>query len=107
MSDVAYGCIGFGVLLLIGGFFAYFYEYTWWGLSIGIRPYADLGILLMGFGFVLIVVGVVLLGMKKPQPEGTERRVVLVPLKKCPKCGIKYRGYEYCPTCGMKLEPIR
>lgn len=87
---------------------AYSYEYTLWGIPTGLRPHADLGLLLMGFGFILIIVGAVLLAMKKPQVERTEKRVVLVPLKKCPKCGKQYSGkeYEYCPACGVKLEPV-
>jgi len=107
MRSVWYACVALGVLLLIVGFQAYEYEETsgFWEFPVTrTRPYTDIGLLTMGFGFVLIVVGAVLIAMKKPQAE---KKVVYVPLKKCPKCGRQFSGreYEYCPTCGTKLEP--
>jgi rRNA maturation endonuclease Nob1 len=69
----------------------------------GIRPYGDIGLLILGFGFLSLIVGLVLL-IYQPQAK---TKVVYVPLKKCPKCGKQYsvEEFEYCPTCGIELEP--
>ena len=142
MSEAGIACAILGILLLIGGFIAYSYEYTVWGVPIGIHPYGDLGITLMILGVVLIIAGAVISSITKPRQESSkteilslicpkcgrlypesyvycphckvqlrrehpQKRVVLLPFKRCPKCGKKYSGreYEYCPTCGAKLEP--
>ena len=57
-----------GVLLLIGGFFAYIYEEYRHGVILT-YPYRDLGIILIVLGAVLIVVGAVLGTLRKPEKE--------------------------------------
>jgi len=109
MSDVAYGCVGFGILLVIGGFIAYSYEVTTYLFTIPIPsyPYRDLGIPLISLGIVMIIVGAVLLSIKKPQAERMEERSALPSVKKCPKCGTEYpSAYIYCPKCKEKLLHI-
>jgi len=50
-------CAVLGVLLLLGGFFAYSYEQRgWYGLWVT-YPYRDLAIPLIVLGVVLIIVG--------------------------------------------------
>jgi len=105
MSDIATGCVVFGILLTIGGFIAYSYVGTVYLYGVPVRgyPYRDFGIPVFIMGIITIIVGAFLFAMKV-EAERTKQRAVPVPLKKCPKCGIKYRGDEYCPACGVKLE---
>jgi len=107
MNDAVVLCLGLGFLLLIGGFIAYTYQYTVWGIPTGIRPYGDLGIALIVVGVISILAGAVLQVQSQKGGVTQERKLVLVPLKKCPKCGMTYSGkdYEHCPKCGTKLEP--
>jgi len=125
MSDETAVCVALGVILLVVGFIAYNYpqRYGWqnpftdeWTYTHSTYPHRDLGMLLMALGVVSIIAGVVIGSMKRPQVKRIEKNIDLLsflkrpknvdslPLLKCPKCGIHYRGHDYCPVCRVKLK---
>jgi len=82
-----------GAVLLIGGFIAYFYPKTIWGIVIG-YPYRDLGALLIVLGVVMIIAGAFL---RTYAPRKTHAFY-------CKYCGTKNtEGAIYCKRCGKKI----
>jgi hypothetical protein len=50
----------------------------------------------------------IILNVRSSLPKMRQKKVILLRLMKCPQCGRMYssrKGYEYCPTCKVKLEP--
>jgi len=92
MTGVGHVCVAIGAFPITFGFVAFSFEYA-------LRPYSP-GVLVV-LGYVLAIVGAILLSMEKTQEEA--RAVVL---KICPRCRRQYSGreIEYCPTCGVKLD---
>jgi ribosomal protein L40E len=91
-----------GVLLFIGGLFAYFYEEQRWIFVVA--PYRDLAAPLMIVGIVLLVLGYVCSARAEE-----ERKFELLPPPKTMEVTqkiCKYCGYplpsdaKYCPSCG-------
>jgi len=88
-------CIFLGVISLIGSIVAWF------------RPYRSYALLLLYVGVSLLVVGVVSFSKAKEERkhEAEVAKSTSVALKKCPICGTRFSlEYEYCPSCGVKLE---
>jgi len=49
----------------------------------------------------------IIYGVRSSLAELQQKRIVLLPLMKCPQCGETYsskKGFDFCPTCGVKLE---
>jgi len=99
-----------GVLLLIGGLFAYFYEEQRWIFVVA--PYRDVAAPLVIAGVVLLVVGYVsnvrareemkIEALPKlPQPVAPPS----VPKRFCMNCGTELSpSAKYCPSCGQKSK---
>jgi len=88
-------CVFLGVISLIGSIVAWF------------CPYRSYALLLLYVGVSLLVVGVVSFSKAKEERkhEAEVAKSTSVALKKCPICGTRFSlEYEYCPSCGVKLE---
>lgn len=98
MTGVGHVCVAIGAFLIVFGFVAFSFEYA-------IRQYSP-GVLVV-LGYVVAIVGAILLSIKKTRAErtGEEAPGAILP-KICPKCGKLYSSREivYCPTCGVKLD---
>lgn len=68
-------------------------------------PFEDI-MLIIGIVYVLVSLPSIYLQTRPRVQDFFKTSVVLRPLMKCPQCGIKYRGHEYCLVCKVKLEPI-
>lgn len=92
MTGVGHVCVAIGAFLIIFGFAAFSFEHALWQYGPGV---------LVVLGYVLAIVGTILLSIEKAQEEAGA-----VVLKICPKCRKQYFGreIEYCPTCGVKLD---
>jgi len=94
-----------GIILFIGGIFAYFYaERTWIGWYI--YPYRDLTVPLIIAGIVLFVIGLVCNQRAEYEKRlEIESERIRSTMKFCPQCGHSLpKDSKYCPNCGKKLE---
>jgi len=99
-----------GILLLLGGLFAYFYTEIRWFFVIA--PYRDMAAPLIIVGVILLVVGFVSNARaqeeqkieaipKTPSPIPTPS----VQKRFCANCGTELSaGVKYCPNCGQKSQ---
>ncbi len=110
-SNLAVTALILGVLAGIGGFFLFSYEACdamVFGTCIqSSKPYESVGMLLMAFGGVLFIVGIILFAMAE---RDTPQVVVQQPAPpttgyvKCSGCGGEnYPGTKFCSWCGKPL----
>ena len=104
-----------GLLCISVGIFLWIYSAKLFGY-VTVYPYSDEGFILSIVGIIIIVVGLAFPEQKQSdiqlvEIDGKSRtpsKIVLLPVKSCPKCGKRYSGTleSFCPTCGVKLESI-
>jgi len=99
--------VGLGILVLVIGVILWLYrvEYTLWAITVSVYPYQVYGFILFLVGVLIIVVGLAI-------PKYVEKRPSPAPLPQpipkarfCPQCG-KLASIEakFCPNCGKELK---
>ncbi len=103
--------IVFGVLGGIGGYFLWTYEYCSFGFPVidscleYSRPYEMVGMLLMVFGGVLFIVGIVLASIGRGETgPSTQTQPVESRGKYCPNCGtlLPFEA-RFCSACSYEF----
>jgi len=100
--------VGLGILVLVIGVILWLYrvEYTLWGMVVRVEyPYREYGFILLVVGVLVLVVGLAIpkYAEKRPSPAPSPQ-----PIPKaifCPQCG-KLTSIEakFCPNCGKELK---
>ena len=101
------GSIGIilGVLLIVGGFIAYFYEEQRWIFVVA--PYRDMAVPLFISGIVLLVVGYVsnTRAEEEKQLQIERARAIQPTAIFCLQCGFALpQNAKFCPHCGKALN---